>query len=401
MQQALFTLSSIPFIPHLRRWWSLGPLVVVCVLGLACGCERFNRAPQETVYVAAQKTYLRDRVAPVSKRVAEVVNGEPLQVLEHQTRFLKVKTPKNQVGWIIEWAVIDSKTYRGFTQLAEENKDDPVVATGTLRDELYMHILPGRQQQHFYLLPGDTKVQLLVRASVPKTAAVGSPPPDKPAAPKPPQAGKASPSSAHTAPAPAQPDAPPPVMEDWWLARDAQGRTGWLLGSRIWVDAPETIEGYCEGQRIVGAYVLRNVTDPEATTPDHQVPEYLTVLAPLQSGLPFDFDEVRIFTWSLRHHRYETAFRLRPIQGFLPVRISSESTPNGTVPTFSVLIANGQNVTTDPTTGITRPASPRTIRYEMIETTVRRIGPDLAPIPLNREGTKKPKEGRAASRKRR
>ena len=401
MQPALFTLSSIPFIPYLRRWWSLGPLVAVCVLGLACGCERFNRAPRETVYVAAQKMYLRDRVAPVSKRVAEVVNGEPLQVLEHQTRFLKVKTPKNEVGWIIEWAVIDSKTYKEFTQLAEENKDDPVVATATLRDELYMHMLPGRQQQRFYLLPGDAKVQLLVRASVPKTAAAGSPPPAKPAAPKPPQAGRASPPSARTAPASAQPDAPPPVMEDWWLVRDSQARTGWLLGSRIWVDAPETIEGYCEGQRIVGAYVLRYVTDPEATTPDHQVPEYLAVLAPLQSGLPFDFDEVRIFTWSLRHHRYETAFRLRPIQGFLPVRISSESAANGTVPTFSVLIANGQNVTTDPTTGITRPASPRTIRYEMIETTVKRIGPDLAPIPLNREGTERPKEGRAASRKRR
>ena len=29
---------------------------------------------------------------------------------------------------------------------------------------------------------------------------------------------------------------------------------------------------------MVGAYVLTKVTDPEATTPDHQVPEYVTVL---------------------------------------------------------------------------------------------------------------------------
>ena len=351
--------------------------------------------------------YLRDRVAPVSRRVTEVVNGEPLQVLEHQTRFLKVKTQKNQVGWIVEHAVIDDKTYKQFVQLAEENKDDPVVATATINDELYMHVLPGRQQQHFYLLPGNSKIQLLARASVPKEMPPGWLPSAVPPSSQPPPAGMA-PRSKHGAVPPAA-QAPPPVMEDWWLARDSQGHTGWVLGSRFWVDAPESIEGYCEGQRIVGAYVLTKVTDPEATTPGHQVPEYVTILAPLQSGLLYDFDEVRVFTWSLRHHRYETAFRLRPIQGFLPMRISTapmstKSAHNNQpriVPTFSFLIANGDNVTTDPATGITRPASPRTIRYEMIDTVVRRIGPDLAPIPLIREGEKRAKTERTVAGRRR
>ena len=404
----MLTQSPIPFVSSLQRRGTLVlPLLVLCLLALCSACSRFRPERHDTVYVSTRQTYLHDRVAAVSNRVAEVTNGQQLEVLEHGRRFLKVKTQKNEIGWIEERAVIDAKTYDAFAQLGKQHKQDPVVATGVIRDEIYLHLLPGREAERFYLLAANAKVQLLARASVPKTPAPGQgapstrpPTPQPAAAPKTPAAG-AKPVAKTPLPAPAaaplsgQVVPEPPPLEDWWLVRDGQGHAGWLLASRLDVDVPDEIGTYAEGQRMVGAYVLNKVYDSAASTPDHQVPQYVTVLSPPKSGLPFDFDQVRVFTWSLRHHRYETAFRIHPIQGYLPLKTGSQPAASGSVPTFSFQIPSGPNLTTDSATGITRPVSPRTITYMMIDTQVKRTGPDLGPIPVGHLEGDKSKSGKS------
>ncbi|HTX76599.1 MAG TPA: SH3 domain-containing protein [Terracidiphilus sp.] len=364
--------------------------VGLLVLG-AGGCSRFHPAKPEMVYVTAEKTFLRDRVAAVSNRTGEVTNGEALAVLEHGRRFLKVKTPKNEIGWIEDHEVIDDKTHEEFLKLAQDHKNDPVVATAVLRDDANLHLTPGRKTQWFYRLSANARVELLERASVPKVT---------PAMAEERRVAEAMPAAAKgTAKSPAkqeEPAEPPPVMEDWWLVRDSNGDAGWLLSGRMDVDVPDQVAQYAEGQRIIGAYVLTKVADPNADTPDHEMPEYVMLLEPYKNGLPYDFDQLRVFTWSPKHHHYETAFRLHPIQGFLPVKVSTVPGPRGgVVPAFSFLLANNADVSVDADSGVTRPVNPRTLNYEMLDTVVRRIGPDLAPIPAMHEPGEKKEEPKA------
>ena len=314
------------------------------------GCSRLRPKPAaQYVYVTAKQTFLRDRVAAVSNRTGEVTNGEKLVVLERARRFVKVRTPRGEIGWIEEKLTADQALADKFDALRVAHQSDPTVAQATARDEVYLHIAPGRETDRFFRLAEGDKLSLLSRAIVAKPVPPGAVVAKAAAA----EAGKA------------ESDAAAPVLEDWWLARDAKGDTGWIYSHLIDVDAPDALTRYAEGQRIVGAYVLAKVDDPDSGMLNNgvtvtSIPEYVTVLSPYKAGLPYDFNQVRVFTWNVKKHRYETAFREHDVAGYLPVTIASKTDPYGhsadsavPLPTFSYKILAGDAMLPqpDPETG--------------------------------------------------
>ena len=358
--------------------WFVAPVVLsVVTIGLS-GCSKLRPKPEaQYVYVTAKQTFLRDRVAAVSNRTATVGNGDRLQVLEHGRRYVRVQTEKGETGWIDEKQVATQDVFNQFDALKQQHKSDPAVASGVVRDEVYMHVKPGRDTEKFYRLAEGEKLTLLSRATLEKPLPPGTRV-AKPAAPPPANAKGAKPAAAPDVP-------PPPAMEDWWLVRDSKGETGWLYSRMMDVDAPDAITRYAEGQRVVGAYVLTKVYDPEAEQDDKNIPIYVTVMSPYKAGLPYDFDQVRVFTWSVKKHRYETGFRDKNIEGYLPITIKTATDPYGKsaaattpAPTFSykVLADDAGPVIPDPVTGAIVPAKTILKTYRLEGNLVRRV---LAP----------------------
>ena len=288
---------------------------VLAAVPLLSGCGRGRHRVLDVAYVSAPQAALRDQIAAIYNRVGNVKNGERLEVLEREKRFARVRTATGIEGWIEQRYLVDQKTFDALQKLTQENQNDPVQASGILRNETNLHVAPGRDTEHLYQLASGAKVAILKRATAEKQP--GAAPAAKPA-PKP---------GAKGAPA-------GPALEDWWLVRDTQGRVGWVLTRMVDVDLPLEVAQYAEGQRFVAFFVLNEVPDSDKGA-QKQVPQYLCVLTDPHDGLPYDFDQVRVFTWNTRKHRYETAYREHGLDGVLPVTVTKEDfDKEGTLPVF-------------------------------------------------------------------
>jgi hypothetical protein len=105
---------------------------------------------------------------------------------------------------------------------------------------------------------------------------------------------------------------PPIAKDDWTLIRAHNGESGWVLTSRVYMSIPDEVAQYAEGHRITSYFSLGKIQDG-----DVKKDIWLWTTA-AELGEDHDFDGYRVFVWSLRHHRYETAFIQRRERGFFP-----------------------------------------------------------------------------------
>ncbi len=357
---------------------SLFALALVLV-ALSSACKRGALAKHEYMYVSAQETSLRDRVATMYNKIGTVHSGDRVEVLEKQRRFLRVRTDSGQEGWIEERSLVPQDIYDAFQKLASDNANQEVQAHGTARSELNMHVTPSRDGEHLYQLKDGEKVDILKRATSeknpPKAAALSATlnskssattqpqPKTAPASVKPPASAKASP-TAGLSNKPLQP--PKPVMEDWYLVRNSAGHIGWVLLRMIDLDIPLDVAQYAEGQRIMGYFVLNTVQEEDKENQAvKQVPQYLVLLNEPKDGLPWDFNQIRIFTRNRAKHRYETAYRERNLEGYFPVKTGHQDFgKEGDLPTFTIRKKNDDGQMVDVTYKLNGPIVRRVLTPE-------------------------------------
>lgn len=312
--------------------------LLACLLGLVTvlnACGRSRRHPIEIDYVSAAQVTLRDQLAQVYNKVGTAKNGDRVEVYDRERRFARVKTDSGLEGWVEQRYLVDQQVFDAFQKMAQQEKNTPVEGTATTRNDTNLHVEPGRDTEHLYQLASGSKVSLLKRDTAEKNLPGAPPVP------------VASPNNKEAK----------PTMEDWWLVRDSQDHVGWMLARLIDLDVPLDIAQYAEGQRIVAYFQLNTVRDA-----DKQVPQYLMLLSEPKDGLPFDYNQARVFTWNVRRHRYETAYRERKLDGVLPVTVSHEDFgKEGDLPTFTLHVKDPSGNVLDR-------------KYKMNTPIVRRIG---------------------------
>jgi SH3-like domain-containing protein len=362
LESSLCTPVRLPDSARIR--WLAAALLAATLLILPA-CNRGRHRFLEVAYVSAPQAALRDQVSTAYNRIGNVKNGERVEVLEKEKRFARVRTGTGIEGWIEQRFLVDQQTFDAIQKLTADNQNDPVQSPGTLRNETNLHVTPGREAEHLYQLAAGAKVSILKRATAEKerppgaaAAARAGMQPGSPAKSVQNRASRASASKTGAKNGAKSADNTPaePVLEDWWLVRDDQARVGWVLARMVDLDVPLDIAQYAEGQRFVAFFVLNQVQDG-----DKKVPEYVCALTEPHDGLPYDFDQIRVFTWNVRKHRYETAYREHKLNGMLPVTVSTETfDKEGTLPVFTVQVKDE--------TGI---VSPR--KYKLNTPIVRRV----------------------------
>jgi len=271
---------------------------------LLSACGRHRQRVLEVNYVSAPQVTLRDQLAQVYNKVGTAKNGDRVEVLDRERRFCRVRTASGVEGWVEQRYLVNQQVYDAFQKLVQEQKDSSVEATAVTRNDTNLHAEPGRDTDHLYQLTQGAKISVFKRATVEKSLP-----------------GEVRPSTNKEA---------KPVMEDWWLARDQDGHVGWVLGRMMDVDVPLDVAQYAEGQRIVSYFVLNQVKDG-----DKEVSQYLVLMTEPKDGMPFDYNQARVFTWNVRRHRYETAYRERNLKGVLPVSVGhADFGKEGNLPTF-------------------------------------------------------------------
>jgi uncharacterized protein YgiM (DUF1202 family) len=326
-------------------------VLVVALAGCSSGPERAPVIGE--AFVGPATLVLRQDLHPRSAAATTVKHGERLEVLQRRRRFFRVRTARSIEGWTDARQLLASSEMARLRQVAEKAARLPSQGRATVYDALNMHTEPNRQSPSFEQIPERGSVELIVNRLVarsPYTSPIlnlgaAEPPPRKkapkkkddrlpplplPTPPEPPanwlamsrtiaEENGAGP-GAEPKPAPAAPG------EDWSLVRTKDGKAGWVLTRALTMAIPDEVAQYAEGHRITSYFSLGEVRDGELT----KAIWLWTTLSKTQQ--PYQFDSFRVFVWSTRRHRYETAYIERNVEGYFPVSAQPE------VPGFALIL---------------------------------------------------------------
>jgi SH3-like domain-containing protein len=209
--------------------------------------------------------------------------GDKVDILERQENWYRIRHGDQLQGWMEESTIVTNETVGRIHDMVTASQSQQPQNTAVLKEEANFRIDPGRSTAIIRKLDGGTKVEVLERVT---NARPGS----------------------------------DSAFDVWLKARSSPTEVGWLIGSLVDFDIPSEIAQYSEGYTYTAIKTLNQVQDSIAG------PINWYIAGEKRPGLDpmLDFDGVRVFTWNMKMHRYETAFRARGLRGVYPLEIGQQ-----------------------------------------------------------------------------
>lgn len=314
----------------------------ILILSLwSCGPATRHDPVLAEAFVGPASVNVHKEISPKTPIVAALHFGEKVEIIGTKRKFVKVRTRGGAEGWLEEHSLLGQNEMDLITAQSNAARKYPSQGVAMASDAMNVHAQPNRYSPSYLQLregerfdvlehrlvavpPGTVRKNLIPapktakRTKKPNKAKIPPPPaPDPPPLPL----DWIDLSKAGEDAVPPKVEEPPPTTpeEDWSLIRTASGQSGWVLTRRLYMAIPDEVAQYAEGKRITSYFSLGKVHDQD------RVKDIWLWTTSEAGNRPYDFDAYRVFIWSLRHHRYETALIQRRIRGHFPTEVNAST----------------------------------------------------------------------------
>jgi uncharacterized protein YgiM (DUF1202 family) len=273
------------------------PLTLIFLILTNCAPEPEPAIDEATV--TSNNTSLRLKNSSTSRTIVVLESGAKVEVLERQDNWYRVRYTRDIQGWMEESTLRTNETDKRIQQIAAESQNLEPQNTASLRQDANLRLEPGRTTSIIRRVGGGTRVEVLERVTKPRPGSE--------------------------------------TARDMWIkVRPAPGEVGWVLAGSLEFDIPGELSQYSEGFIYAAVKRINRVQDSLAG----DINWYVIAERKPGSDPDVDFQGIRVFTWNLKRHRYETAFRTKGMRGVYPLEVRMDG-PN---PAFRIyeLAADGE-----------------------------------------------------------
>lgn len=285
---------------------------------LGCGLGPDEEPKPEIAFVGPVELEILGELAPDAPVVATLRHGQRVEIIGRKRRFARIRAADGVEGWTDGRLLLTPAAMARLERQGRIAAKLPSQGKATVYDTLNVHTDPNRQAPSFYQLEEGILADVVAHRVAPRRPYE---PPRTEVLPLPLNS-YGAPDEAIEGPA-----------DDWTLVRLANGRAGWVLSRMLVLAIPDEVAQYAGGRRITAYASLGRVRDGELWK-RHWV--WTTISA---SRRPYQFDGFRVFVWSTRRRRYETAYRERNLVGYYPLEVQAgEGEGDRKRVTFSLIV---------------------------------------------------------------